>query len=144
MKNLKEIFHYQDGIKVDGVHSKITGDVSNIWGDVTDIKGDVSNISGNVSNIRGNVTDIEGDVTGLEGNADDLNKSKEKDNSNHKERKEIFKKLLKINYGFNPNVDWLGLIDDLHKNIKQEIDQEKIMNDHNEQGKFGNPKINEI
>jgi hypothetical protein len=36
------------------------------------------------------------------------------------------------------------LIDDLHKNIKQEIDQEKIMNAHNEQGKFGNPKINEI
>jgi len=36
-----ELFHFVDGVKIDGVHSKITGDVSRLTGDVTGVCGDI-------------------------------------------------------------------------------------------------------
>ena len=59
LKRIKrELYHYVDGERVLGTHSKITGDVSEICGNVTDIIGDVSEIWGNVSNVCGNCDEI--------------------------------------------------------------------------------------
>ena len=44
----KELYHYVNGGKIDGVHDNITGDTSNISGDVSNISGDVSYISGDL------------------------------------------------------------------------------------------------
>ena len=55
-KSLKRIpntiYHYKDGVRVEGVHDRITGNV-------IDISGNVSYISGNVSDISGNLNDCE-------------------------------------------------------------------------------------
>ena len=68
------IYYIKDGVRIKGVHSKISGnaryirgDVSSILGDVSDIEGDVSGISGNVSFIRGNVSGIKGDANFISG-----------------------------------------------------------------------------
>lgn len=42
------IFHYIDGVRVDGAHARISGDVSGLSGDVTDLSGDVTGLTGNV------------------------------------------------------------------------------------------------
>ena len=66
------IWHFVDGVKVNGPHDRIEGDVSDIWGDVSGVRGDVSDIWGNVSGVRGDVSDIRGDVSGIRGDVSDI------------------------------------------------------------------------
>ena len=56
------IYYIKDGVRIKGVHSKISGYVSNISGDVSGIKGDVSSIRGDVSGIEGDVSGIRVDL----------------------------------------------------------------------------------
>ena len=50
-----KVWHYKDGEKIEGVHSKISGNVSDISGNVSDISGNVTGISGDIDdcNITG-------------------------------------------------------------------------------------------
>lgn len=56
------IYHYADGVRVEGAHDRISGNVSGIVGDVSGIHGDVTGITGSVSGIHGDVWGIRGDV----------------------------------------------------------------------------------
>jgi len=58
------LYHYKDSVKIEGVHSDISGNVNGI-------RGVVSNIRGDVNDIWGDVSDISGNVTGIYGNLDD-------------------------------------------------------------------------
>lgn len=62
------LYHYKDGIRIEGIHDDIYGDVSGIRGDITHIRGDISGIRGDVSGIIGDITDIRGDLTYISGN----------------------------------------------------------------------------
>jgi len=48
LKKTEGIFHYRDGIRIEGAHGLIHGDVSGTFGDVTDIRGDVTGIYGDL------------------------------------------------------------------------------------------------
>ena len=58
-KTLIQSYYFKEGVKVLGVHEKISGNVSGIRGNVSSISGDVSGIYGNVSEIRGNLDECE-------------------------------------------------------------------------------------
>ena len=84
---VRELYYYQDNLKIiidpkdvttipnfiSGNMSDINGDVSDIRGNMDNIRGNVSNIRGDVSNIRGNVSDISGNVSNISGNMSDIN-----------------------------------------------------------------------
>jgi hypothetical protein len=36
-RTTQKIYHYVDGVKVDGAHDRITGDVTDLWGDMDEI-----------------------------------------------------------------------------------------------------------
>jgi len=58
LKKVKnEIYYYEDGKKIAGVHEKIRGNVSYIRGNVSCISGDISGICGDVSCICGDIDD---------------------------------------------------------------------------------------
>jgi uncharacterized protein YjbJ (UPF0337 family) len=54
----QKIYHYVDGVKVDGAHDRITGDVTYLWGNITDLRGDVTDLWGDVTGLRGNMDEI--------------------------------------------------------------------------------------
>ena len=49
-RDVLSVYHYENGVKIKGVHAGIRGDVSGIWGNVSGIRGNVSGISGDVDN----------------------------------------------------------------------------------------------
>ena len=65
-KTTTDLYYLKDGVRVDGVHLKLSGNIKELRGDVTRISGDVSGISGNVSGLNGDVTRISGDVDACE------------------------------------------------------------------------------
>ena len=72
----EEIWHYRDGVRVNGPHDTIWGDLSGIWGNVSGIRGEVSGVWGHVDDeLSGHVTGLSGDVTGIKGNLNDIPQS---------------------------------------------------------------------
>ena len=55
-----KVWHYKDGEKIEGVHSKISGNVSDISGNVTGISGDIDdcNITGAEREKGINISDL--------------------------------------------------------------------------------------
>jgi len=47
----QKIYHYVDGVKVDGAHKHLHGDVTGLRGDVTGLWGDVTGLRGDVNEI---------------------------------------------------------------------------------------------
>ena len=98
LNKIKEIYHFENGVKVMGPNnrmgkisvklygdcSKITGyslawsdesyhlvgDCSNLSGDCSGLGGDCSGLTGDVTHLTGICTGIVGDCTGLEGSFD--------------------------------------------------------------------------
>lgn len=56
------IYHYADGVRVEGAHDRIIGSVTGITGSVSGIHGDVTGITGDVWGLRGDVSGLTGDV----------------------------------------------------------------------------------
>jgi hypothetical protein len=53
----KEIYFFENGVRVEGVHGGIRGNARYIFGDVSNIFGDVSGIKGNIDDCE--ITDEE-------------------------------------------------------------------------------------
>lgn len=51
------VYHFVYGKRVDGVHSRLSGNVSGLRGDVTGLRGNVTGLSGNVDSCE--ITDAE-------------------------------------------------------------------------------------
>ncbi len=64
------VWHFKDGLRVEGAHDRLGGDLSKIHGDVTNLHGDVSNIKGDLTNVRGDLTGVKGDLTNVHGDLD--------------------------------------------------------------------------
>jgi hypothetical protein len=63
LKRIKsKVWHFKEGLYVEGLHDRLGGDVANLQGDVSNVRGDVTDVWGNVSNIRGDVTYVHGDL----------------------------------------------------------------------------------
>ena len=58
------IYHYKDGVRIQGKHDQLRGNVSGLTGNVSGLRGDVNvnGITGDVNGIRGDCTDIDGDL----------------------------------------------------------------------------------
>ena len=73
-KNLKKvvnnIFHYVDGLRVDGAPYDVSGDLSGVWGDLTDVSGDLYDVRGNLTGVWGNLSGVRGNLTGVWGDLD--------------------------------------------------------------------------
>lgn len=72
-----EIHHYDDGKKIKGAHSNLTGDNSKLYGNCSWIYGDCSGLEGDCSWIYGDVTGIYGDCTRLRGHLSECDISDE-------------------------------------------------------------------
>ena len=71
-REVRSIYHYKDGVRVDGAPKSVSGDLTNIRGDLTYVRGDLTGIRGNLTGIRGNLTGIHGDLTGVHGDLTDI------------------------------------------------------------------------
>ena len=49
---VETLYHYKDGVKVEGKHSNLSGDCSKLSGYCSEIRGYCSEISGNLSDIK--------------------------------------------------------------------------------------------
>jgi hypothetical protein len=58
------LYHYIEGVIVEGAHGDITGDLTGVTGDLTDITGGLTDITGSLSGIWG-------DISGVTGNLDE-------------------------------------------------------------------------
>jgi hypothetical protein len=88
IKNLGELYFFEDGVKkivdrndkstypknirgdltgISGSLTCIVGDITSISGDLTHIRGDLTHVSGNLAGIVGDLTGISGDLTGISG-----------------------------------------------------------------------------
>ena len=56
------IYHYRNGVRVEGAPSGLRGNVSGLRGDASGLWGDVSDLWGNVSGLWGDVSGLRGDV----------------------------------------------------------------------------------
>ena len=54
-----EVYHYENGKRIEGVHGAITGYMSGIYGDVFGIYGDVTGLKGDVTGLTGNIDGCE-------------------------------------------------------------------------------------
>jgi hypothetical protein len=64
------IYHYRNGVRVEGAPSGLRGNVDGLWGDVSGLRGNVSGLWGDVSDLWGNVSGLRGDVSDLWGDVD--------------------------------------------------------------------------
>ena len=56
IKKEYELYHIKDGVKIEGIHPRLSGDVSKLSGIVSPrLSGNVSGLSGNVSGLSGNL-----------------------------------------------------------------------------------------
>jgi len=60
------LYHIEGGVRIKGVHSKLSGDVSGLYGDVSELYGYVSGLYGNVNGLYGDVSGLYGDVSDCE------------------------------------------------------------------------------
>ena len=60
------LYHIEGGVRIKGVHSKLSGDVSGLYGDVSELSGYVSELSGDVSGLSGDVSELSGYVSDCE------------------------------------------------------------------------------
>jgi len=58
-KKTSVIYHYKDGVRVDGAPDTVSGNLSGIHGNLTYIRGDLTGIRGDLTGIRGNIDDCE-------------------------------------------------------------------------------------
>ncbi len=47
--NIFKLYYFENGIKIQGCHSRLSGDISGLSGDVSGLSGNVSGILGNIS-----------------------------------------------------------------------------------------------
>jgi hypothetical protein len=47
-KENSSVYHFVDGVRVEGIHKKLRGDVTGLRGDVTGLRGDVTGLRGDV------------------------------------------------------------------------------------------------
>ena len=64
------LYHYVNGIKVDGGHSILTGDCSWLTGDCSRLTGDCTGLNGDCTGLTGDCSSLFGDCTGLIGDLD--------------------------------------------------------------------------
>ena len=63
----ESLYHYRNGVRVEGAPSGLRGNVSGLRGNVSGLRGHVSGLSGIVSGLYGDVSDLRGIVSGLSG-----------------------------------------------------------------------------
>jgi len=54
------LYHIKNGIRIEGIHSGLSGNISGLHGEVSGLSGEVSGLSGNVTGLSGNVTGLSG------------------------------------------------------------------------------------
>jgi hypothetical protein len=54
-----KLYHFEDGIKVEGKNKDLFGDCSNLFGDCSGLFGDCSNLFGDCSGLFGNLDECE-------------------------------------------------------------------------------------
>ena len=69
-KTTVTIWHFVDGVKVDGAPSTVWGDVSDVSGDLSDVRGDLSGVRGDLSGVRGDLSGVRGYLSGVRGDLD--------------------------------------------------------------------------
>jgi hypothetical protein len=59
----RDVYHFVDGVRVEGAPDAV-------WGDISYVSGDLTGVSGYLIGVSGNLTGVSGDLTGVSGNID--------------------------------------------------------------------------
>jgi len=68
-----KLFHFVETGRVEGPHSKMSGDCSRLIGDCSALSGNCSRLSGDCTGLYGNCSKMSGNCSGLTGNCSGLN-----------------------------------------------------------------------
>ena len=69
-REVRSIYHYKDGVRVDGAPKSVSGDLTGIRGNLTYVSGNLTDIRGDLTGVRGDLTGVQGDLTYVRGNLD--------------------------------------------------------------------------
>lgn len=79
-----EVYYYENGVKINGAPSGVSGDLSGVRGDLSGVRGDLTGVRGNLTRaygdltgVSGNLTGVYGDLSGVSGNLDECEISDE-------------------------------------------------------------------
>ena len=64
------VYHYVDGVRVNWIHSGLTGDCSELSGNCSGLRGDCSRLSGDCTGLSGDCSRLSGDCSELRGDLD--------------------------------------------------------------------------
>ena len=62
IRETAEIFHYQEGKKIAGPPSGVSGDLTGVRGNLTGVRGDLAGVRGDLTWVRGNLTGVRGNL----------------------------------------------------------------------------------